>query len=195
MIKMKICTITLNNNQMKTLKQLGIVLTIALSTILSSCSSDSDGGGGGFSGPATGTFIKAKTAGSNFLAEGSFANGGFASGNLVLSGSSATGKSVGIQLYALDGTLEVGTYDVSALNESDANTGNLTFIDVNTSTFAVSTYNSAFCDNANGTIEITFIDASKIEGTFSFVGKEVLPDDNCSGGTKNITNGSFRLEL
>lgn len=180
---------------MKTMKKISIVLTLVLGSFLNSCSSSDDGGGGGFSGPATGTFVKAKPGGSNFLAEGSFASGDYSSGNLVLTGTSSTGKSIGIQLYALDGTLEVGTYDVGALSNSSAYTGNLTYIDVNTSTFAVVTYNSAFCDSSTGTIEITYVDANKIEGTFSFEGKEVRDGDDCSGSTKNVTNGSFRIEL
>ena len=180
---------------MKTMKQFGIALAIALTTLFTSCSSDDGGGSGGFSGPSTGTFVKAKAGGSNFLAEGTFTSGAYSSGNLVLTGTSTTGKSVGIQLYALDGTLDVGTYDVGALSNSSAYTGNLTYIDVNTSTFAVVTYNSAFCDTSTGTIEITFVDANKIEGTFSFEGKEVRDGDDCSGSTKNVTNGSFRIEL
>nr|WP_294774162.1 DUF6252 family protein [uncultured Flavobacterium sp.] len=180
---------------MKKLKIFGVVLTTALSTLFISCSSDDGGSGGGFSGPSTGTFVKAKPGGSNFLAEGTFASGAYSSGNLVLTGTSTTGKSIGIQLYALDGTLDVGTYDVGALSNSSAYTGNLTYIDVNTSTFEVVTYNSAFCDSSTGTIEITFVDANKIEGTFSFEGKEVRDGDDCSGSTKNVTNGSFRIEL
>jgi hypothetical protein len=39
------------------------------------------------------------------------------------------------------------------------------------------------------------MDDTKIEGTFSFVGKEVKEDETCDGGTKNVTNGSFRLVL
>lgn len=180
---------------MKALKHFGLSLTMALSTLFISCSSDDNGGGGGFSGPSSGTFIKAKAGGSNFMAEGTFASGGFSSGNLVLTGTTTTGKSIGIQLYALDGTLDVGTYDVGALSNNSAYTGNLTYIDVNTSTFAVVTYNSVFCDSSTGTIEITYVDANKIEGTFSFNGKEVREGEDCSGSTKNVTNGSFRLEL
>lgn len=185
----------LNNKKMKSVKQFGIALTVVLTLFLSSCSSDDSSGDGGFSGPATGTFVKAKVSGSNFLAEGNFTSGAYSSGNLVLTGTSTTGKSIGIQLYALDGTLEVGTYDVGALSNSSAYSGNLTYIDVNTTTFQVVTYNSVFCDSSTGTIEITFVDANKIEGIFSFEGKEVRDGDDCTGSTKNVTNGSFRIEL
>jgi major membrane immunogen (membrane-anchored lipoprotein) len=175
---------------MKSIKHISFAIVLALTTILSSCSS-SDDGGGGFNGPATGNFLKA----SNFMSEGSTTSGSYNSGALVLQGVTTAGKSINIQLYALDGTLETGTFNVSATNESDAYTGSLTYIEVNTSTFTAMTYNSQLCDNANGTIVITHIDSDKIEGTFSFTGKELREDESCSGGTKSITNGSFRLEL
>lgn len=180
---------------MKTLKLFGLVLTTTLSTLFISCSSDGGDGGGGFSGPSTGTFVKAKVGGTNILAEGDYANGGYNSGNLVLQGFSLTGQSVNIQLYALDGTLDVGTYNVSSTNTDDTYVGGLSLIDINLDTMSSLTYSSQICDNTSGTVEITFVDATKIEGTFSFTGKEVREGDDCSGATKNVTNGSFRLEL
>lgn len=181
---------------MKTIKHFSFAIVLALTTILSSCSSsDGDGGGGGFDGPATGSFVKAKAAGSNFLAEGSLASGGLNSGNLVLQGTTMTGKSVQIQLYAIDGTLETGVYNANATNNNDTHVASLTYIEVNTSTFTATAYNSLNCENATGTIEVTYAGADKIEGTFSFVGKEVKEDESCNGGTKTVTNGSFRLEL
>lgn len=179
---------------MKTIKKFGIALLVVTS-ILTSCSSDDSSGGSGFSGPATGTFIKAKAAGSNFLAEGQLAVGNYSNGALVLTGSSTTGKNIGIQLYSMTSSLAVGTYNMNATQDGNVSTGNLQFTDVNMSTFAVTPYSSVNCDNATGTLEITFIDATKIEGTFSFVGKEVMESEACTGGTKNITNGSFRLDL
>lgn len=179
---------------MNSIKHFSFALVVALVTTLSSCSSDSSGGDG-FSGPATGSFVKAKVAGTDFLAEGSLTAGGFNSGNLVLQGTTMTGKSIDIQLYAVDGTLETGTYNVNSTNSDDSHVGSLTFVDVNISTLAVATYSSMNCDNASGTITITFVDATKIEGTFSFTGKEIKEDETCDGATKSITNGSFRLEL
>lgn len=177
---------------MKTIKQISIAFAFALISTLSSCSSDSGSGG---SGPASGSFVNAKVAGSNFSATGSLAIGNYASGNLVLQGTTAAGKSIAINLYAFDGTLETGTYNVSDTSTDDTHTGSLSFIEVNTGTMTSITYNSAICTNASGTITITFIDATKIEGTFSFTGKELRDGDDCSGATKNVTNGSFRLVL
>lgn len=180
---------------MKTIKQFGFALAIIFSLTLSSCGGSDDNGGGGFSGPATGNFIKAKVGGSNFLSEGQFAVGNYTSGAMVLTGSSTTGKNIGIQLYSTTGSLAVGTYNMNATQDSDIAVGSITYTDVNTSTFSVTPYNSLNCENTNGTLEITFMDATKIEGTFSFVGKEVKEDETCDGGTKNVTNGSFRLVL
>lgn len=179
---------------MKNLQKAMFMLGLALTTTFFSCSSDSDGGGNGFSGPSTGTFVKANIGGTNMLAQGEFANGGYNGGNLVLQGFDINGKSVGIQLYANDGSLEVGTYDMH--NENNENyVGSLTLIDINMSTMVTTTYNSSICSDSNGTLEITAIDNTKIEGTFNFKGKEIRDGDDCSGGTKNVTSGSFRLVL
>lgn len=190
---MKFVLINLKTKNMKNFNKFSAIVLMTLSVLSISCSSDSDGGGG--SGPATGGFVKAKVAGSNFQSDDLTTVGTYASGAMVLQGTTAQGKSVGIQLYALDGALEVGTYNMNATNESDAYTGSLTYTEVNLSDFSAKAYNSVNCENATGTLEITFIDATKIEGTFSFVGKEVKMDESCNGATKNVTNGSFRLEL
>ena len=65
-----------------TIKQFSFALVLALTTILTSCSSSDGGGSGGFNGPAAGTFVKAKVAGSDFLGEGAYATGAYNSGNL-----------------------------------------------------------------------------------------------------------------
>lgn len=180
---------------MKTIKRfLGVSLLAGIVLTALSCGDSGDSGSGGFSGPSTGKFVKAKIAGSNFLAQGEYANGDAPAGNLVLQGFSTTGKSLNIQLYCMDGSIDVGTYNAGA-TESDGYTASLSLIDVNTSTMSTVTYSSMFCNDAQGTIEITTSNAEKIEGTFSFIGKEVREDDDCSGGTKNVTNGSFRLEF
>ena len=178
---------------MKSIKHFSFAIVLALTTIISSCSkSDSDGGN---SGPATGSFVKANVIGSGFLSEGQLAVGSYSNGSLVLTGSTTTGKSIGIQLFTVGGNLAVGTYNLSASQDASVLAGGLTFIDINLSTFASVSYSSVNCENTNGSVQITFIDATKIEGKFSFVGKEVKEDESCNGATKNITNGTFRLVL
>jgi hypothetical protein len=190
---MKFVLINLKTINMKNFNKFSAILLLSLSVLSISCSSDSDGGGG--SGPATGGFIKAKVAGANFQSDDMTTVGTYNSGAMVLQGTTLDGKSVTIQLYAIDGSLETGTYNMNATNENDAYTGSLNYATVNLNTFTTQSYNSLNCENATGTLEVTFIDATKIEGTFSFVGKEVKMDESCNGATKNVTNGSFRLEL
>jgi len=51
-------------------------------------------------------------------------------------------------------------------------------------------YSTGECSGSGGTLIVTAIDNTKIEGTFSFTGKDV---DNCeSSATKTVTNGTFK---
>ena len=52
---------------MKKFNKFSAIVVLTLSVLSISCSSDSDGGSG--SGPATGGFVKAKVAGSNFQSD------------------------------------------------------------------------------------------------------------------------------
>ncbi|MGV9004816.1 hypothetical protein [Flavobacterium sp.] len=176
---------------MKNFNKLAIILFTGLTLALSSCSSDSSGGGS--AGPATGAYIKANVGGNNFLAEGNLAAGTFNESALNIGGSTITGQSLNIQLYGISTLLTKGTYNINATNIGDVYTGGATYSDVNTSNFSVVSYSSINCDNAVGTLEITYIDANKVEGTFSCKGKEVKQDESCDGATININDGSFRI--
>lgn len=176
---------------MKNFNKLAIILITGLTIMFSSCSSDSSSGGG--SGPATGAFIKANAAGSSFLAEGALAGGTFTESGMSIAGSSITGKSLSIQLYGISAPLAVGTYNINATNTGNDYTGGVTYSLVNTTTFSSVSYSSINCDNSVGTLEITLIDATKVEGTFSCKAKEVKENEACDGATINITNGSFRI--
>lgn len=167
-----------------------LILVTSLSLFHSSCSKDDDNAG--FSGPTTGNFLKSNFDGTTFLAEGNAAIGFFTSNSLNLSGVNTSGKNVGISLQSID-DLEVGTYNLG--KTQPANYGGALFLtDINTSTFAMTTFSSAECDGAIGTLEITTISSSKIEGTFSFTGKEILQDNSCGTASKIVSNGSFRIE-
>ena len=178
---------------MKNFNKLAIILFTGLTIMFSSCSSDSDSNGGGGSGPATGAYIKANVAGSGFLAEGNLAAGTFTDTGMSISGSTITGKSLMLQFYNISSNLTTGTYNINATNTGNQYTGGVTYNDVNTSTFSVVSYSSINCDNSNGTLTITYIDATKIEGTFSCTAKEVKESEACDGATKSITSGSFRI--
>ncbi len=177
---------------MKTIKRVSIILSVAIMSLMSSCSSDDNGDGG--STPSTGNFVKAKIGGSGFSASGEFAPGAVSNGSLALQGAKSDGTAIIIQLATFGDTrLAVGTYNVGPTADSDSYVGTLTTTSFSNNT--VLTYNSAICDSANGTIEITTSNTEKIEGKFSFKGVEVRDNEDCSGGTKNVTEGTFRIML
>lgn len=171
---------------MKTIKRISLVLALTVSTIFSSCGGSDDGGG---SSTPSGGFVKAKVDGSNFSASGQFVIGQIAQGNFGMQGVLTNGTSIFINVFALDGTLETGVYDLGANNDSQT-LGSLSYNVFQGTTATI--YDSLGCDTGTGTVEITFIDATKIEGTFSFSGKNI---ETCTGAAKNVTNGQFRCLL
>lgn len=176
---------------MKTIKRVSIILSVAIMSIMSSCSSDDNGGG---STPSTGNFVKAKIGGNSFSASGEMAPGAVNNGSLALQGAKSDGTTILIQLATFgESRLAVGTYNVGPTANSDVYVGTLTTTTLANN--AIMSYNSAICDSANGTIEITASTAEKIEGKFSFKGVEVRDNEDCSGGTKNVTEGTFRVML
>lgn len=172
---------------MKTIKKAGIVLTMALVTILSSCGGSDDNGGGG---SGSGGFVKAKVDGASFAASGQLVMGQIAEGNFSMQGVTTAGTSIAINVFAYDGTLETGVYNLSAASNNDNYTGSVSYNMVSGTTATV--YNSLGCDTGIGSVEITFIDATKIEGKFSFNAKNT---ETCQGAAKNVTAGTFRCLL
>jgi len=167
---------------MNTIKLFGKLTIAALTLLFISCSGDDNGGGGSSSGG----FVKAKVDGANFSSTSQFVVTVLGEGNLVLQGALANGTSIAINVFAFDGTLETGTYNVGFSNNSEQYTGSLSYNVFSGTTATV--YSSLGCDNGTGTVEITAIDADKVEGTFSFDGREI---EACSS-TKSVTNGTFR---
>ncbi len=168
---------------MKTIKQFGIVLALAVATIFSSCSS-SDGGGGG--GTAAAGTIQAKAGSTNFksMTQASFAmNQG---GMLIIQGSDATGKAIQLMLV---GVTEAGTYEIS-------NSAGISVIgsytEANISNPAASLTWAAPYENSGvaGSVTITEITTTTVKGTFTFTGKNQDGDD-----TKQITNGAFNVNF
>ena len=78
---------------------------------------------------------------------------------------------------------------VSNTGEIAVNKNTDSFLNYSPGTGGVAYATSADCDNATGTINVTHIDGTKVEGTFSFTG---VNTDNCGGGSKTVTEGSFR---
>lgn len=177
---------------MKTIKKLGLVLSLAIATILSSCSKDSNGGSS-LAIPATGSYINAKIDGADFTtviagqsAATAVRNDNAGMTSILIGGSSVNmsdmtnSKTISL---SLNGITAAGTYTLNSTNTESV----LLYTIMNTTTQAQATYTTSECTGANGTVTISSISATKIEGTFSFTGK----DDACTG-TKTITNGTFR---
>lgn len=174
---------------MKTIKQFGIVLTVALATLLTACSGSDDGGGGG--GNASLGQVKAKVGGSNFTSMNlaTFATkqvvGGFTT--IIIQGSDASGKAIQLMLTGTDGT--AGTYEIS----DDANISAIaSYIEANISNpMASQTWAAPYDDSgAVGSITITEITDTNVKGNFTFTGKNQNGTD-----TKAITNGAFNVNF
>ncbi|MCR5861599.1 DUF6252 family protein [Flavobacterium sp. J372] len=82
-------------------------------------------------------------------------------------------------VIVMHGITATGTYTIDAEDESV-----LAYFNAANSI----SYDTSNCSGATGTLNITHLDNTKVEGTFNFVGKD---DDNCSQ-SKTITEGSFR---
>ena len=149
-----------------------------------SCSSDDNGGSGGST--PNGTYIKGTVDGTQFV---TYSVQGFSAGvaTSINSGASRminiTGSndmngttSFTINLMGINST---GTYQINPDSDSV-----MAFVS------GVS-YDTSNCAGATGTINITTLNDTKIEGTFNFTGKD---DENCSA-TKTVTAGSFRGEF
>ncbi len=173
---------------MKTIKQLGLALTLALALVVSSCSSD---GGSGGSGGGVGTF-KAKIGGSNFTSIPQAAIAQLASNgtfqNLSMSGTDASGKSILITI--LGENIGVGTYQLTDQGEQFVSAS---YNEVNLSNPIASLIFAAPYDGGGnvGSIVITEKTDTTVKGTFSFTGFNI----QTGSGTKAITNGVFNLNI
>lgn len=175
------------------MKQFGLVLTLTLAVIFSSCSGDDDNGGGG--GSAAAGTIKARIGGSNFtsLNMASFAMKQ-ATGSvymITLQGSDASGNAIQLILNGVNG--QPGTFEISPSAGISA-IGSYTKININTSNPMASTsttwaapYESS---GVVGSITISEITDTNVKGTFNFKGKNQEGSD-----TKEVTNGAFNLNF
>ncbi len=168
---------------MKTFKTISKVALIALTVILYSCSKESSSS----STPSTpsGSYITATVDGASFsttIAGISTASGSRSgSGDFTLIqvvGADLNSNSIAINLLGITTT---GTYTLNADSDS---------VIAFTPPTGGAAYGTGGCPGASGTMNVTFIDNTKIEGTFTFTGKDV---DNCAtSAVKTVTNGSFR---
>lgn len=173
---------------MKTIKQIGIVFTIALATLLTSCSGSDGGGGGGTASLGT---LKAKVGGSNFtsMSAATFATKQVVGGltTIIIQGSDASGKAVQLILTGTDGN--AGTFEISDTANISAIAS---YIEANISNPMASQTWAAPYENAGvaGSITISEITDTNVKGTFNFTGKNQDGPD-----TKQITNGAFNINF
>jgi hypothetical protein len=170
---------------MKTLQTIGKSLVIAASFFaVASCGGDDDPAPAPVVPvPANTSFVTGKVDGSPFTSlifgtsTASCSKGGSGADSFVtILGADLSANSITV---FLKGSLAVGTYTVNNTTESLLNYSPGS---------GERAYSTGECESASGTITVTVSDATHIEGTYSFVGKD---PENC-GATKTITEGVFK---
>ncbi|MFN3753474.1 DUF6252 family protein [Flavobacterium sp.] len=174
---------------MKTIKQFGIVLTMALATLLTSCSGSDDGGGGG--GSASLGQLKAKVGGSNFTSMNlaTFATKQVigTTTTIIIQGSDASGKAIQLILNGTNGA--AGTFEISDTANISA-IASYSEVNIN-NPMASQTWAAPYdSSGAVGSITISEITDTNVKGTFNFTGKNQNGTD-----TKAITNGAFNINF
>ena len=173
---------------MKTLQSIAKLSFLALSVFFISCGGDDDNTyyPPVNQAPANDSYITGKVDGADFT-------------TIIFGTSTAVCNKIGTgeggqQIVIFGGDLSANSITVTLWNVTSTGT-----ITVNRNTNSLLNYfpgsggvafaTSAECDTANGTINVTYIDENKVEGTFSFTGVDT---ENCAGGTKTVTEGAFR---
>ena len=158
---------------------------VAAAFFLTACSGDDgdNNGNPGGSGNA-GSFIEGEVDGVQFnnleIQGQSLAvatTSGTGAGRLIMvTGSDTNTNAMSVIML---GITQTGEYTINSEDDGTV----LAYIPVDSPS-----YDTSNCAGATGTLNITHIDETKVEGTFNFVGKV---DENC-GQSKTITSGSFR---
>ena len=166
---------------MKTLKtSLKSIFVAASLILLASCNKDDDAPTNYNPITPTSSYVRGTVAGAAFsslVASCSVAGSG-SDRVITILGGAGFGDSLTVILYGINapGTYAVNNSTNSLLNYSPAS-GDVA-------------YSTGECAAASGTITVTVMDATHVEGTFSFTGKD---SDNCdTGATKTVTNGTFK---
>ncbi len=167
---------------MKTLKNFGLLASMVFATVLTfSCSSDDNGGGG--SGDISGSYLHAKVDGTQFKAEVQ----GFST-----VGASRIGTGEGQIISIIGGTIDGTNVSISLMGINTAGTYTLNpdsdSVMAFTTAGGIASYGTGICAGSTGTIIISTVNDEKIEGTFSFTGK----DGELCSSTKMVTEGKFR---
>lgn len=176
---------------MKTIKRLSVVFALIVAATISSCGGSDDDAAPVVSIPANGTYINATADGAAFttVIMGQSAGVALRSGTGANSVIQVSGSSVNLATFAstsiainLVGINAPGTYNVGYSSGSV-----LAYVTNAQATSAIA-YSTGLCSTgATGTVTISTLTTAKIEGTFSFTGK----NDGCTV-TKSVTAGQFR---
>ncbi len=148
------------------------------------CSDDDDNGGGG--GTPSGTYVKAKVDGTTYetykiqgVSAATAISPGTGDGRLIMIGGPIDQSGTKAWAVNLLGINATGEYPLNADSNST-----VAYVETGTGV----SYDNSNCDGTDGTVKITKITDTEVEGTFSLVGKN---DEDCSM-SKTITSGSFR---
>lgn len=165
---------------------LGKMTLLAAVVACSSCSKDDDNNNyvPVNQTPNNASYITGKVDGADFstiifgtsTAQSTRVGAGDSTQTTVFGGDLAA-NSITISLWNVNST---GTYTIN--NESES------VLNYSPGSGGVA-YSTGECAGATGTVTVTYLDATKIEGTFSFEG---IDTENCAGGHKTVTEGSFR---
>lgn len=168
---------------MKTIKNFSWVSFAFLTLLFTACSSDDNGGS---TSSSLDTYITAKVDGvafKNTISGVAMKNGTGEMSLITIQCANASSladqqfESIHVILVGISAT---GTYPV---NSGTNNT--LAYIENHTTN---NSWDTGDCEGVSGTITVTKLTATVVEGTFSFTGAN---DENCSD-TKVITEGKFK---
>lgn len=176
---------------MKTIKKLGLLLTLFSALCITSCSGDDEGGSGG----ATASLgkVTAKVGGKNFnsyVATGTKQGTGSAY-SIIVQASDEKGNAINLMVHGVDG--QPGTYEIDTENNISAvATYTETVVNLsNPMASTMTTYTAPYEDSGLvGSITFTEITDTNIKGNFQFKAKHQTGTE-----TKQITNGAFNLNL
>jgi hypothetical protein len=167
---------------MKKIYNTAFALLVLVGVTAISCSDDDSNST--YNSTPTGSYIKGKVDGAQFesviMGQSTAIATRTGSGDQTLISVQGTTLDTNTLLVTTMGITQTGTYTVDAQDDG-------TLMAYFSAASNVS-YDTSDCGGATGTLNITHLDASKIEGTFNFVGKD---DENCSN-SKTVTEGSFR---
>jgi hypothetical protein len=172
---------------MKTFKTFSKLVLVAFAVIIStSCNKDEDAPAQN-QVPATGSYITAKVDGADFST--TIFGVSTATANRVGTGPNALIQILGADLGANNISITLVDLNIIAGQTYTLNPSLDGSVMAYVSTASGGAFGTGICEGSIGTLVVTAYDNTKIEGTFSFTGKD---GENCSRTAKVITNGSFR---